>query len=85
MNILIVDSLQDLMRELHGKIKNSDWLKENTAEKWTAENPELAREYLAAASKGQPSWWTTYVAFEFKTLVNALSIFLCIWRYMAVE
>ena len=55
MNILIVDSLQDLMRDLHGKIKNSDWLKENTAEKWTAENPELAQEYLAAASRGQPS------------------------------
>ncbi|XP_022344185.2 uncharacterized protein LOC111137160 isoform X2 [Crassostrea virginica] len=49
------DSLQDLMRDLHGKIKNSDWLKENTAEKWTAENPDLAREYLAAASRGQPS------------------------------
>lgn len=39
-------SLEDLLRTLHQQIQNSDWLKENTAEKWMEENPELAKAFL---------------------------------------
>ncbi|XP_048731861.1 uncharacterized protein LOC125648869 [Ostrea edulis] len=44
--------IQNMMRDLHKGIKNSDWLKENTAEKWVSENPDLAKEYMQAAAKG---------------------------------
>ncbi len=40
------ESLEDLVRTLHQQIQGSDWLKENTAEKWMADNPELAKEFL---------------------------------------
>ena len=40
------ESLEDLLNTLHRQMKNSDWLKENTAEKWAAENPELAKAFL---------------------------------------
>ena len=40
------ESLEDLLRTLHQQIQNSDWLKENTAEKWMEENPELAKAFL---------------------------------------
>jgi len=40
------ESLEDLIRSLHRQIKDSDWLKENTAEKWAAKNPELAKAFL---------------------------------------
>ncbi|XP_062579839.1 uncharacterized protein LOC134241830 [Saccostrea cucullata] len=49
------DLLQDMMRDLHKGIKNGDWLTKNTAEKWVSENPDLAKEYMQAASKGQNS------------------------------
>lgn len=39
------ESLEDLVRTLHQQIKNSDWLKENTAEKWMEDNPELAKAF----------------------------------------
>lgn len=44
-----------MMRDLHRVIKHSDWLKENTAKKWTTENPDLAKKFMEAASKGNPS------------------------------
>lgn len=40
------ESLEDLIRGLHQQIKDSDWLLEHTAEKWAAENPELAKVFL---------------------------------------
>ena len=40
------ENLEDLVRTLHRQIQDSDWLKENTAEKWMAENPELAKEFF---------------------------------------
>lgn len=40
------ESLEDLIRNLHRQIKDSDWLQENTAEKLAAENPELAKAFL---------------------------------------
>ena len=39
-------SLEELVGQLKVQIEQSDWLKENTAEKWVAENPELAREFM---------------------------------------
>lgn len=46
MNTEEEDSLEDLIRGLHQQIKDSDWLLEHTAEKWAAENPELAKVFL---------------------------------------
>lgn len=43
--------LEDMMRMLHKQIKSSDWLQQNTAEKWVAENPQLAKDYMEAAKK----------------------------------
>lgn len=40
------ENLEDLVRTLHRQIQDSDWLKENTAEKWMADNPELAKEFF---------------------------------------
>lgn len=40
------ETLEDLIHTLNRQIKDSDWLKENTAEKWVAENPELAKAFL---------------------------------------
>ena len=40
------DTLEDLVRTLNLQIQDSDWLKENTAEKWVADNPELAKAFL---------------------------------------
>lgn len=40
------ETLEDLIHSLNRQIKDSDWLKENTAEKWVAENPELADAFL---------------------------------------
>ena len=45
------ESLEDLVRTLHRQIKDSDWLKENTAEKWAAENPVLAQAFLHQETK----------------------------------
>ena len=44
-------SLEDLLRTLNGQINSTDWLKENTAEKWVSENPKLAEEFMEAAKK----------------------------------
>ena len=40
------ETLEDLVRTLHQQMQDSDWLKENTAEKWMADNPELAQAFL---------------------------------------
>ena len=40
------ENLEDLVRTLHRHIQCSDWLKENTAEKWMTDNPELAKEFF---------------------------------------
>ena len=44
-------SLEELVGRLKVQIKESDWLKENTAEKWVAENPDLAREFMDSKNK----------------------------------
>ena len=45
------ENLEDLVRTLHRQMQSSDWLKENTAEKWMAENPELAKEFFKQDTK----------------------------------
>ncbi|XP_032227919.1 1-aminocyclopropane-1-carboxylate synthase-like protein 1 isoform X2 [Nematostella vectensis] len=40
------DTLEDLARALRKQIQNSDWLQKNTAEKWTQENPDLAKVFM---------------------------------------
>ncbi|XP_077994771.1 1-aminocyclopropane-1-carboxylate synthase-like protein 1 isoform X2 [Glandiceps talaboti] len=45
------DNVEDLMASLHQQIKTSDWLKQNTAENWVEENPELYKEYKEAAAQ----------------------------------
>ncbi|XP_063960516.1 probable inactive 1-aminocyclopropane-1-carboxylate synthase-like protein 2 [Lytechinus pictus] len=45
------ESLESLMRSFHVSVKNSDWLKENTAEKWKRENPELAEAWIKEINK----------------------------------
>ena len=35
------ESLEDLVGNFQQQVKNSDWLKENTPEKWISENKEL--------------------------------------------
>lgn len=42
------DPIEDLLKQLHGQIKSSDWLKENTAEKFENENPELIKAWKEA-------------------------------------
>jgi hypothetical protein len=39
-------NLEDLARSLCSHIRNSNWLEINTAEKWTTENPELAKAFM---------------------------------------
>ena len=43
--------LEDLVRSLSSKLQSSDWLQQNTAEKWTTENPELAKAFMAERSR----------------------------------
>ena len=43
--------LEDLVRTLHEQMKESDWLKTNTADKWVQENPELAKAFLQPKSE----------------------------------
>ena len=45
------ENLDDLVRTLHRQMQSSDWLKENTAEKWMAENPELAKGFFKQDTK----------------------------------
>ena len=40
--------IEDLLRQLHGQIKSSDWLQTNTADKLEQENPELIRAWKDA-------------------------------------
>lgn len=39
------ENLEDLVKNFMCQVNNSDWLKQNTAEKWEKENPELAAVY----------------------------------------
>ena len=39
------ETLDDLVSNFMNQVKGSDWLKENTAEKWEKENPEVATQY----------------------------------------
>ena len=45
--------LQSLIRTFQNEVKKTDWLKENTAERWEKENPELAIEYKNAIKMSQ--------------------------------
>ena len=45
------ESLEDMLRTLHKQIKKSDWLQDNTTEKWVTENPQLAKDYMEAMKK----------------------------------
>lgn len=44
------NSLEDLLSKCKQTINNSDWLKENSANQWEADNPEAAIEYRKAAA-----------------------------------
>ena len=41
-------SLHDLIKTFQSEVKQSNWLKNNTADKWELENPELAKQYRDA-------------------------------------
>ena len=43
------DSLENMLRTLNTNIKTTDWLTQNTADKWVQENPQLAEDYKSAA------------------------------------
>uniref|UniRef100_A0A0B6YBN5 Uncharacterized protein n=1 Tax=Arion vulgaris TaxID=1028688 RepID=A0A0B6YBN5_9EUPU len=45
------ESLEDLLTTLSNQINNSDWLQQNTAEKFAVENPEVAEAFRDAACK----------------------------------
>lgn len=47
------ESLGDLVAVLQKQMNKSDWLKENTAEKWMEENPELAKKFMEERSKNE--------------------------------
>ncbi len=42
------DQIEDLLRTLHGQIKTSTWLQENTANKLEQENPDLIKAWKQA-------------------------------------
>ena len=43
--------LEDLVKTFQSQVDNSDWLKKNSAYQWEKDNPELAKQYRAAAAK----------------------------------
>ncbi|BFZ23982.1 hypothetical protein BsWGS_27021 [Bradybaena similaris] len=45
------ETLEDLMTTLSQQINDSDWLQLNTAEKFAAENPEVAKAFRDATLK----------------------------------
>ncbi|CAG5135961.1 unnamed protein product, partial [Candidula unifasciata] len=45
------ETLEELLTTLGQQINNSDWLQQNTAEKFAEENPEVAKAFQDAASK----------------------------------
>ena len=45
------DSLEGLLSQLSQQINTSDWLKQNTPEKFAAENPEVAKAFQDVASE----------------------------------
>ena len=47
----VEENVEDLIKTLYHQIKTSDWLKENTAEKWLVENPKAGSEILENLSK----------------------------------
>lgn len=48
------DNIEDLLRQLHGQIKSSDWLQNNTADKLEKENPELIKAWKEALKDENP-------------------------------
>ncbi|GFR93200.1 1-aminocyclopropane-1-carboxylate synthase homolog [Elysia marginata] len=45
------ESLEDLLTTLSSQIRSSDWLEQNTPEKFALENPEVAQAFKEAAEK----------------------------------
>ena len=74
--LAFADSLESLVTDLHRNLKSTDWLQHNTSDKWIAENPQLAKEYMDAArghtsvddvdSKGQGELCLTSHEFQLK-------------------
>ena len=49
------EGIENLLRQLHGQIKSSDWLQTNTADKLEQENPELIKAWKdALGDKDEP-------------------------------
>lgn len=48
MNLKEDDGIENLLRQLHGQIKSSNWLETNTAVKLEEENPELIKAWKTA-------------------------------------
>ena len=55
-SIIFSDSLENMLRTLNTNIKTTDWLTQNTADKWVQENPQLAEDYKSAAQSHNNSW-----------------------------
>ena len=47
------DPIEDLLRQLHGQIKSSNWLESNTAGKLEEQNPELIKECKDAIDENE--------------------------------
>lgn len=45
------ESLEDLVGTLFQQIRSSDWLEKNTTEKWQADNPQVAKDYMDELKK----------------------------------
>jgi hypothetical protein len=42
------NGIEDLLRQLHGQIKTSDWLEKNTANSFQEQNPDLVKAWKDA-------------------------------------
>ena len=47
------DPIEDLLRQLHGQIKSSNWLESNTAGKLEEQNPELIKAWKDAIDENE--------------------------------
>ena len=47
------DPIEDLLRQLHGQIKSSNWLESNTAVKLEEQNPELIKAWKDAIDENE--------------------------------
>lgn len=43
--------LHDLIKTFQSEVKQSDWLKNNTADQWESQNPEVAKQYRDAIAE----------------------------------